>query len=79
MGLKVRRQVPIGRCIADFYCADHRLIVEADGSGNGSPRDAARDAWLATQGFCVLRLWNREVLANLPGCLDSIAAKVPQH
>ena len=79
MGLKVRRQVPIGPFIADFYCADHRLIIEADGAGHGSPRDAQRDQWLATQGFRILRLWNRDVLTNLTGCLDTIAAQVPEH
>ncbi|WP_137112537.1 endonuclease domain-containing protein [Rhodobacter sp. SY28-1] len=78
-GLKVRRQVPIGPYIADFYCADHRLIIEADGSGHGSPRDAQRDQWLATQGFRVLRLWNQEVLTNLPGCLATITCHTPEH
>jgi very-short-patch-repair endonuclease len=79
MGLKVRRQVPIGPYIADFYCADHRLIIEADGSGHGSLRDLRRDQWLAAQGFRILRLWNRDILMNLPGCLDAIAAQPPQH
>jgi very-short-patch-repair endonuclease len=79
MGLKVRRQVPIGPFIADFYCADRRLIIEADGSGHGSPRDAQRDAWLAAKGFRILRLWNRDVLTNLPACLDAIAAHTPEH
>ncbi len=79
MGLKVRRQVPIGPYIADFYCADHRLIIEADGSGYGSPRNARRDQWLASQGFRILRLWNRDVLTDLPACLDTIAALAPEH
>lgn len=79
LGLKVRRQVPIGPYIADFYCAEHRLIIEAGGYDQSPAHDVARDAWLAAQGFCVLRLWSREVLTNFPGCLDSIAAKVPQH
>lgn len=79
MGLKVRRQVPIGAFIADFYCADHRLIIEADGAGHGSPRDIERDRWLAAKGFHVLRLPNTDVLTNLPGCLDAIAARTPQH
>ncbi len=79
MGLKVRRQVPIGPFIVDFLIPDHRLIIEADGAGHGSPRDGARDAWLSAQGFRVLRLWNREVLNNLPGCLDLIAAETPKH
>jgi hypothetical protein len=30
-GLKFRRQVVIGRYVADFVCLRHRLIVEADG------------------------------------------------
>ena len=79
MNLKVRRQVPIGPFIADFYCADHRLIIEADGIGHGSQRDIERDQWLASRGFHILRLSNRDVLTNLPGCLDAIAAQTPKH
>lgn len=79
MGLKVRRQVPIGPFIADFYCADHRLIIEADGSGHGSLRDIERDRWLAAKGFHVLRLWNGDILSDLPSCLDAIAAHAPRH
>src|SRR5271170_5710411 len=30
-GLKFRRQVPLGRYIADFVCLSCKLIVEADG------------------------------------------------
>ena len=79
IGLKVRRQVPIGPYIADFYCAEHRLIIEADGFGHGRCRDILRDQWLTAQGFRVLRLRNRDILTNLPACLDAIAAHVPQH
>jgi very-short-patch-repair endonuclease len=79
MGLKIRRQVPIGPFIADFYCADLRLIIEADCAGHGAPRDLERDRWLGQQGFRVLRLPNRDVLTNLPACLDAIAAQTPRH
>jgi very-short-patch-repair endonuclease len=78
MGLKVRRQVPIGPFIADFYCSERRLIIEADGFGHGSSRDIQRDAWLTAQGFRILRLWNHDILTNLPGCLDLIANS-PEH
>ncbi len=30
-GLKFRRQHPFGRYIVDFYCPQHRLIIEIDG------------------------------------------------
>jgi very-short-patch-repair endonuclease len=75
MGLKVRRQVPIGPYIADFYCADRRRIIEADGSGHGSARDLQRDAWLAAEGFRVLRLRNCDILTKLSDCLDLIAIR----
>jgi very-short-patch-repair endonuclease len=58
-GAKFRRQVPIGRYIADFACFKSKLIVELDGSQHAdSAYDAERDAWLEAQGFRVLRFWN---------------------
>ncbi len=55
-GLKFRRQVPIGPYIVDFLCVSARLIVEADGSQHGqSIRDERRDAYLARQGWAVVR------------------------
>ena len=64
-GFKFRRQHPIGPYIVDFAALRHRLVVEADGGQhNGDARDARRDAWLAGQGFRVLRFWNHEVLQN---------------
>jgi very-short-patch-repair endonuclease len=54
-GLKFRRQAPVGPYVADFLCLRHRLIVEADGPWHDAEADSARDAWLASQGFRVLR------------------------
>ena len=41
-GYKFRRQVPIGRYIAEFVCHEGRLIVEIDGSQHdrSPPREA---------------------------------------
>jgi very-short-patch-repair endonuclease len=63
-GLKFRRQVPIGRYVADFLCLRHRLIVEADGPFHEAEKDAARDAWLRDQGFRVLRFTNSQINAS---------------
>ncbi|MFE9082636.1 endonuclease domain-containing protein [Brevundimonas sp. NPDC003935] len=61
-GLKFRRQVVIGRYVADFVCLRHRLIVEADGPlHDNRTQDAARDEWLRTQGFRVLRFPNQQI------------------
>jgi very-short-patch-repair endonuclease len=72
---KFKRQVPIGRYIADFACLSHKLIVEVDGSQHeGSQTELNRDTWLRTQGFKTLRLWNRELLLDLDGALLSVLA-----
>src|ERR1043166_5624530 len=69
-GHRFRRQVPLGRYIADFVCLEQRLIVEVDGGQHSdNPVDDARTAWLEAQGFRVLRFWNNDVLANTEGVL----------
>jgi 2-isopropylmalate synthase len=76
-GVKIRRQVPLGPYIADFACLEHRLVIEADGGQHAdSPADAERDAWLASQGFRVLRLWNHDILGNREGVMAVIAKAV---
>ena len=72
-GLKFRRQVPLGRYIADFYCASARLVIEVDGISHiDAPGDAVRDAWMAAQGIRVVRVANRDVLADLESVLLAI-------
>jgi very-short-patch-repair endonuclease len=74
-GLKFVRQEPIGPFIVDFICRERRLIVEVDGSQHAdNPRDKQRDAYLIAQGYCVLRFWNNDVLANTNGVLERILA-----
>src|ERR1700677_613096 len=74
-GVKFRRQVPLGPYIVDFLCVKAKLIVEADGSQHAeSLRDTIRDAYLASQGWKVLRFWNNEVAENREGVLETILA-----
>jgi len=76
-GIKFRRQVPVGRFIADFLCADAMLIVEIDGSQHAdSAYDRERDAELKTRGFRVLRFWNDDVLREMNSVCDTIIAYV---
>jgi very-short-patch-repair endonuclease len=74
-GCKFRRQVPIGRYIADFLCDEARLIVEIDGGqlDRLSPREAERSRFLQNEGYRILRFWNDEVLVNLHGVHETIA------
>jgi 2-isopropylmalate synthase len=74
-GSKFRRQVAIGPYVADFVSFAARLVIEVDGGQHAmSPGDARRDRWFAAQRFRLLRFWNNEILDNLDGVLQTIAA-----
>jgi very-short-patch-repair endonuclease len=74
-GHKFRQQQPIGPYIADFYCAEANLIIEADGSQHlDNAHDARRDAWLGGQGYYILRFWNSDITQNMTGVLEVILA-----
>ena len=74
-GHKFRRQASIGRYIVDFVCFEVCLIVEVDGGQHAERhrQDAQRTAWLASQGFRVLRFWNTEVLGDMEAVKEVIA------
>jgi len=77
-GAKFVRQDPIGPYVVDFACREQRLIVEVDGGQHATdPRDAVRDQWLSDRGYRVLRFWNNDVLGNMEGVLEMIAAALP--
>ena len=58
LGVRFRRQVPVGPFIADFLAPALRLIVEVDGSAHARRQraDARRDEKLRRLGYHVLRL-----------------------
>ncbi|HET9049969.1 MAG TPA: endonuclease domain-containing protein [Chiayiivirga sp.] len=73
LGVKFRRQHPVGPFIADFACLEPRLIVEVDGSQHlDSATDAQRDAYLQAQGFLVRRYWNHDVLMATDAVVEDI-------
>ena len=73
-GFRFRRQVPLGRYVADFVCLSEKLVIEIDGGQHSSrfDHDVRRTAWLAQNGFRVLRFWNNDVLENPEGVLETI-------
>ena len=74
MGLKFKRQKPLGPYIVDFICMEKDLIIELDGGQHAEqlPYDQQRDAWLSNQGYTVLRFWNNEVMQELEAVLEKI-------
>lgn len=76
LGVKFRRQHPLGAYVVDFYCAAAKLAIELDGgqhfTAEGQAHDEKRTAFLATQGVRVLRFSNRELLVEREGVLRVI-------
>ena len=77
-GLRFKRQEAIGQYVADFVCPALKLVVEVDGGQHGIKveKDAARTAWLESQGYSVIRFWNNEVMDNIEGVLATVREEV---
>ena len=80
LGTHFRRQVPIGRYVADFACMAARLVIGVDGSqhaeGPVAGNDQERTHWLESEGYRVLRFWNNEITQNIEGVLEAIHAAI---
>src|ERR1044072_55113 len=63
LGLKFRRQHPMGPFILDFVCLRKRVIIELDGPIHDSRKlyDLKRDAWIRSKGFTVFRIKNDDL------------------
>jgi very-short-patch-repair endonuclease len=74
-GLRFRSQHPLGRFIADFYCAQVRLVVEVDGPVHNEQAeyDEARTQHFDTYSYQVVHFTNQEIFDNLPLVLAKIS------
>jgi very-short-patch-repair endonuclease len=75
-----RRQATVGPYFADFACHSNRLIVEVDGGQHAQEahiaRDSVRDGFFRAYGYRVLRFWNHDVMKNVEGVMEIIAAAI---
>ena len=75
-GMKFRRQQGIGPFILDFYCPEHRLGIELDGSSHDYKYeyDDQRTKYLYEQGIRILRFSNQQVFSSMQGVLTEIVS-----
>jgi very-short-patch-repair endonuclease len=75
-GLKFRRQHPLLKFIADFYCHEKKLMVELDGGIHDEKQIAEYDKYrtfeLEGSGIKVIRFRNEEVEKNILSVLAKI-------
>ena len=76
LGVAFRRQVPLGKYIADFVAPSARLVVEVDDRSYELKHtaDARRDRDLARLGYRVLRLPAELVRGNVEQAVTRIVA-----
>jgi very-short-patch-repair endonuclease len=85
-GYGFHRQWPMFGYIADFYCAELKLIIEVDGGIHNSAaqqeHDMRRTRRLESEGFQVVRFTNEQVLRHMTsviGNLEDLVAKIEQR
>ncbi len=78
LGVKFRRQTPIGSYFVDFYCHEYALVVELDGSQHidQAEYDEQRSLYLQSLGLRVIRFWNNDVLLNIEAVLEAIMTSI---
>ncbi len=83
LGVKFRRQAPIGNYIVDFVSFEEKIIIELDGGqhneNNAILYDNERTKFLNSVGYRVLRFWDNEVFKNIGGVLESIYNSIAPH
>ena len=76
IGLQFRRQHPINRFIADFYCPKIKLIIEVDGSTHELPEyqshDIGRSEILNDFGMTVIRFTNEQIIEQTDSTVEEI-------
>src|SRR5581483_5218817 len=85
-GFKFRRQTPIAGYIADFYCAQARIVLELDGVSHvgKEQEDERRRAATEAHRFKVLPIWDTHVYDELDAVLELVwrecrARALPPH
>lgn len=79
-GVHVRKQVPIGKYIADFAIHDLKFIIVVDGHQHleetQMAHDKKRDAWLSEQGYKVMRLTTADLSDAFDGCIEKLLNEI---
>ena len=80
--VRFSRQKVLGKYIADFYCAEAKLVIELDGSqhyeSEGLEKDLKRTAYIEKFGLKVLRIPNNQINQNFRGVCKYIDNEVKQ-
>jgi very-short-patch-repair endonuclease len=74
LGLKFRRQEPVGDFIVDFVCRPRMIAIEVDGNSHieSAEYDRRRATAIESTGFRILRVGNDDVVQDIDSVLSAI-------
>ena len=78
LGVKFRRQHPIGEYLADLVGPEAGLVVEIDGETHVKAYDIHRDLWMQTKGWRVMRIVLSEIDEDLDAVVEAISLELAQ-
>ena len=80
LGVRIRRQHPIWKFIADFYCHEVKLVIEIDGGIHISPEnkkyDISREIILKEFQIEILRFTSDEVITQTSLFIERIKSTI---
>ena len=80
LGVRIRRQHPIWKFIADFYCHEVKLVIEIDGGihlrSENKEYDISRDIILKEFQIEILRFTNDEVMKDTSLVIEKIKSTI---
>ena len=80
LGVRIRKQHPIWKFIADFYCHEVKLVIEIDGGihlrAENKEYDISRDIILKEFQIEILRFTNDEVMKDTSLVIEKIKSTI---
>ena len=82
LGVKIRRQHPIWKFIADYYCHEIKLVIEIDGGihllEENKEYDISREVTLNEFGIENIRFSNDQVVKEIESVIEKIKEKIAE-
>ncbi len=74
LGVNFRRQHAVGNYITDFCSPQAKPVIELDGGQHLEQEeyDEERTKYLESQGYKVIRFWNKDVVKDIDGVIRAI-------
>ena len=82
LGVRIRRQHPVWKYIADYYCHELKLVIEIDGgihlSKENKEYDVGREITLSEFGIEIIRFTNDQLTNEIEHVIEVIGEKIAE-